>query len=401
MKRLARIIYLGVALIFGACAALPSAATPALPSPARFTLSPSPTFTSTPSPTPIPPENLPVWSTYPAPRLTPATPIPPPFGRVALPEGMHTLLLVGQDQFSPYLGRSDALLLVLYHPRLAKASLVSIPPDLFGYLPGYTMQRLSSAYAAGGIRLLTGAVEYNLGIRPDDWLVANMDDFILLIDELGGITVPVMQAIPNACGDFIYPGEVFMEGWLAACYARLRVGTDEAARGLRQQQLLFIVLQRLAGGGNLIRLPELYQLFNRRVRTSLTLEDVATNTSLVLRLADPKRVGFFQMGENETEVWQISEQPPATVFLPHRPAIQALLERAIDFASKPAPFSDLVVTLEYELTVSPTPTLSPTPTATPTGTATPTLIPTETPTPTGSITPGANLTPSATPTPTP
>jgi LCP family protein required for cell wall assembly len=314
---------------------------------------------------------------------------------------MHTLLLVGQDQFSPYLGRSDALLLVFYHPRLAKASLVSIPPDLFGYLPGYTMQRLSSAYAAGGIRLLTGAVEYNLGVRPDDWLVANMDDFILFIDELGGVTVPVMQAVPNACGDFIYPGEVFMEGWLAACYARLRVGTDEASRGLRQQQLLFIVLQRLAGGGNLIRLPELYQLFNRRVRTSLTLEDLLANGSLMLRLADPKRVGFFQMGEGETEVWQISEQPPATVFLPRRPAILKLLERAIDFASKPAPFSDLVVTLEYELTVSPTPTLSPTPTPTFTETLTPTFLPTETPTPTGSATPGASPTPSVTLSPTP
>lgn len=394
-------VCLGVALVFSGCAALPPVTTPTFSPPVVFTPSLTPSSTSTSSPTPIPPESLPVWSTYPAPRLTPATPVPPPFGRVALPEGMHTLLLVGQDQFSPYLGRSDALLLVFYHPRLAKASLLSIPPDLFGYLPGYTMQRLSSAYAAGGIRLLTAAVEYNLGIRPDDWLVANMDDFILFIDELGGVTVPVMQAIPNACGDLIYPGEVFMEGWLAACYARLRVGTDEAARGLRQQQLLFIVLQRLAGGGNLIRLPEMYSLFNRRVRTSLTLEDVLANSGLVLRLADPKRVGFFQMGEGETDVWQISEQPPATVFLPRRLAIQKLLERAIGFASQPAPFSDLVVTLEYELTVSPTPTLSPTPTITPTETITPTLLPTETPTPTGSIKPGASLTPSVTLTPTP
>ena len=394
-------VCLGAALVFGGCVTPPSAATPTSSPPAVFTPSLTPSLTFTPSPTPIPPESLPVWSTYPAPRFTPSTPVPPPFGRVALPEGMHTLLLVGQDQFSPYLGRSDALLLVFYHPRLAKASLVSIPPDLFGYLPGYTMQRLSSAYAAGGIRLLTGAVEYNLGVRPDDWLVANMDDFILFIDELGGVTVPVMQAVPNACGDFIYPGEVFMEGWLAACYARLRVGTDEASRGLRQQQLLFIVLQRLAGGGNLIRLPELYQLFNRRVRTSLTLEDLLANGSLMLRLADPKRVGFFQMGEGETEVWQISEQPPATVFLPRRPAILKLLERAIDFASKPAPFSDLVVTLEYELTVSPTPTLSPTPTPTFTETLTPTFLPTETPTPTGSATPGASPTPSVTLSPTP
>lgn len=385
------------------CGVLPFGAPSPTPGPsatASATLPPTPTPTpsATPSPTPIPPGSLPIWSTYLAPRLTPVTPVPPPFGRLALPDGMRVLLLVGLDGFSPFLGRGDAILLAFYHPRLAKASLVSLPPDLFGYLPGYTMQRLSSAYAVGGIRLLNDALEYNLGVRPDEWLVANLDDFILLIDELGGLSVTVLEAVPFACFDTIYPGKIHMEGWQAACYAQIRLGEDEAARGLRQQQLLWLTLQRLAQGGNLARLPELYGLFNPRVTSNMTLGFVLGHSSLALKLADPQRVAYFQIGQGQAEVWQISEQPPATVFLPDREAILGVLQQAIEFASQPEPLSDVVVTYEYELTVSPTITISPTPTPTFTETPTPVLTPTvsrtPTPTPTGSAT--ITLTPSQT-----
>lgn len=382
-------------LVLSGCGAFPfgrPAATPGPTAAPSATSPPSltPSATVTPTPTPIPPGSLPVWSTYPAPRLTPVTPVPPPFGRLALPEGMRVLLLAGLDRPSPFLGRNDAILLVFYHPRLAKAAMLSVPPDLFGYLPGYTMQRLSSAYPVGGIELLIDSLEYNLGVRPEEWLVANIDELIRLVDELGGVTVSVLEPIPLQCGDALYPGTVYLEGWQAACFAQLRFGTDEAARGLRQQQLLWQVLRRFAQGGNLVRLPLFYDLFNPRVKTNLTADYILANSLLALKLADPRRVAYYQIGEAQTVLWEVSEQPPATVFLPRRDAILAVLQQAIDFAGRPEPLSDLVVTLEYELTISPTPTLSPTPTSTPTPTATPVFSPTvtatRTPTPTGSAT---------------
>ena len=44
------------------------------------------------------------------------------------------------------------------------ASVISIPPDLFVYIPGYTMQRINTAYPVGGISLVKDTLEYNLGI---------------------------------------------------------------------------------------------------------------------------------------------------------------------------------------------------------------------------------------------
>ncbi|MBI4927577.1 MAG: LCP family protein [Anaerolineae bacterium] len=391
---------LAAVLLIAACGLLPGGATP---TPDRTaTPSATPSATSTPSltpsltPTPIPPGSLPVWSTYPAPRLTAVTPVPPPFGQLALPEGMRSLLLVGLDRPGPFRGRADAVMLVLYHPRLAKASLISLPPDLFVYLPGYTMQRLSSAYPVGGSAMTLDTLEYNLGIRPDDWLVANLDDFSLLVDNLEGLVVPVLEAQPGQCGDILYPGDVIMTGEQALCFARLRIGADEGARSLRQQELLSLVLTRMTQSGNLLRLPDLYTLFSRRVDSSLTLADLLGNLELALKLGDANRLAYFQFQDQQMSLWQISEQPPATVFLPRREGIQRLLADAIAFANQPRPLTELVVTLQYQLTVSPSPTIPPTLTPSPTITPTPLESPTPTPTITLTTTGGPTVTPTIT-----
>jgi LCP family protein required for cell wall assembly len=359
---------------------------------------PSPTAPPTASATPVPSLTLtptPTERVFPGPRETAATPIPPAADPLALPPEARVLLLAGLDRPDPFSGRSDAILLLLYHPRLAKAALVSVPPDLFGYLPGWTMQRFSAAYPLGGARLLVDTLDYNLGLRPDKFLVANLDDFVILVDELGGLTVPVMEPFPGVCDEIVYPGEVPMTGEQVLCYTRLRVEMEEAARGLRQQQVLRLILDRFLQSGNLARLPELFSLFRPRLDTSLTAQDVAEAIPLALRLGDPARTAYFQIGTDQTRVWQISQRPPAAVFLPRAAELRQLLEQAAAFISAPSPMSEQVLTLEFELTTSPTATLTGTATPIPT----PTEIPLYSPTPieTATITPGPS--PTATPTP--
>lgn len=395
---------LALALVLGAAGCASEDLFPA----ASPTLSQSPTsprtLTPTLTPTPLgagpfptvlspsPTGSLPVWGSFPGPRLAPATPIPPPLPPAALPGEVHAIILAGLDQPYPYTGRTDAIALLIYQPRLAKAALVSIPPDLFGYLPGQTMQRLSSAYPLGGAAFLQQAVEYNLGVRTEGYLVIHLDDFALLVDELGGLTVPVMQDLPNQCGGVLTQGEVQMDGALASCYARLRVGSDEAARAVRQEELLRLILQRLVQNGNLARLPGLYSLFRERIDTNLTAADALAAIPVGLRLGDPARSASFVIGPAQTTLWEISKQPPATVFLPRREEIRALIRQALEFVSRPSPLSDIVLTLEVQLTASPTPPegqLQATPTSprTRTPTAGPTLQPTFTPTRTPTVTP--------------
>jgi len=158
-------------------------------------------------------------------------------------------------------------------------------------------------------------------------------------------------------------------------------------------------------GGNLVRMPMLYAEFQSTVDTDLTLADLTSYIPLALKLGDPQRVAYFQLAFNEVTPWQIPGKANAAVLLPRPPAVQSLLQQAIDAVMAPAPLTDRVSTLVHELTVSPTITLTLPPTSTlapsPTISGTPTLSPTITHTPTITLTPTISLTPTITLTPTP
>jgi LCP family protein required for cell wall assembly len=389
---------LTVLAIFVACTRQPTQPVPG-PSPevpetvtATATVSPSAT---------ISPTSGMVWGRFPAPQLTPVTPIPPPLNGLSIPEEVQAVVIAGVDRPLPYKGRTDALALVIYHPRLARASILSIPPDLFGYLPGYTMQRMNIAYAVGGPRMLSNTIEYNFGIKPQTYAVFNLDSFSQFVNDLGGINVSVLEDVRNACPE-IPPGVVYMDGEKALCYMRLRYGDDEYARNRRQQEVMRSIFMRFVEGGNFFSAPVLYDTYRSSIDTNVALDQLVNSMPLALKLGDPNRVGYFSLNTDQLSDWQISEQPPAKVFLPVRPAVMKLVQQAINFVTTPNPLTDIVLTYQYELTVSPTPTstytVTPTPTDTATPTATFTVKPTITLTRTPSLTPTVTLTRTITPT---
>lgn len=375
------------AWLLAACA--PATAPSLLP-----TLSPTAASTQdlTPSLTPSP-------RIFASPQATAAVPIPPPL-TVSLPEEVRTLLLLGSDSAYPYAGRTDAIALVFYHPRLGRASLLSLPPDLYVYLPGFTMQRLNSAYALGGIRLVEDALDYNLGIRPDHWVLVHLEDFVYFVDDLNGLEMTVIEPPAPICSD-IPPGTHVLNGDQVMCYLRVRQGDDELERNARQQQVLFALLQRLVHGGTLARLPEFYATYSRSIESNIGLADLVSAIPLLLRIGSPDHLGMFRFSPEALHPLVLSESPRTLVFLPNREAFRAHIQDAIDYVTTPAPFSEVLPTMIYELTVSPTPTLTPTLTLTPTPSPTPEHTATLTPSPsaTASLSPTLSSTPTVTPTP--
>lgn len=374
---------------------------------ATLTASLPPTATVTPSntPTPLPTatfDSLRPWGNYPTPRFTPITPIPPPLSGLQVDREVQALVLVGTDREAPFIGRTDAILLMLYHPRLGRASVVSLPPDLLVYIPGYTMQRLEVSYALGGGRLLAQTIEYNFGIRPVHWALVHLDEFKRFIDQtLGGLDVTVLQAYPDPklCGG-IPTGVFHMSGEQVLCYIRFRLGTDEADRNRRQQEVFRTILLRLLQNGNLARLPQIYSAYQKTVESNLTLPDLLGYIPFALKLGDPARINFYNL-TRDLPTWQMPNETGRTVFLAERARLQPVLQQAANFLLTPAPLAEVVRTMEYQLTNVPSPTASRTitPTLPPTATRTITLTPTRTAT-RPSATP--TLTPTITPTgPTP
>ncbi len=393
---------------------------PASPTPsATLTLPLAPTATATITPT-LTPDPAQPWGRIAGPQLPAVTEIPTPAARLDYPDEIQVLALLGTDRPAPYISRTDLITLVIYHPRLAKAALVSLPPDLLVYIPGYTMQRLGVAYAVSGARGFQRTIEYNFGLRPDSWAFIHNDDFKAFIDDIGGIEATILQPIPNLCGG-LPQGTWMLTGEQALCYATFRLGADEPSRNRRQQEVLRLTLQRLIYGGNLVRLPELWETYSRSVETDLGLNDLLEAIPLALKFGDPARMRYFTLQTDELPRWDYPSDDRAKVFLPDSAALQVLFNEALAFVQEPAALAEVVVTLQYELTVSPTPSETPlptytfTPTFTPTATRTlipsatytrtPTFTPSPTRTATFTLTPSPTITPSftasETPTPTP
>jgi polyisoprenyl-teichoic acid--peptidoglycan teichoic acid transferase len=357
-------LVLAASLIVSACNGIPfasSSATPLPPSP-----SPSQTATLTQTPIPLTPTfdpNLPVWQNFPAPRFTPVTPIPRPLTGLNIPDEVQVAVLLGNDAQSPFIGRMDAIVLVFYHTRFGRASLLSLPPDLFVYIPGYSMQRLQISYALGGIRQLDNTIDYNLGVRPQQWIMFNTNDFVKLVDEMGGLDVPVLSEYPDNCGGIV-PGTAHMDGSELLCYVRLRQGANEPDRNIRQQEVIGLLLEQMVKGGHLANLPAMFKEYQNSVQTSLSIQDFANYIPLALKLGDPKRIGYFYFDRNDLNTWQIPNTSNTNVFLPRRENVLSLVQQAINFVLTPAPLSEVVLTLEYELTASPTPETTPGPNST-------------------------------------
>ena len=333
---------------------------------------------------------------WPGPAETPVTPVPDPLVGINLHDEVESIVLLGLDQDFPYSGRTDAMYLILYNRRTSMASVISIPPDLFVYVPGQTMQRVNSAYPVGGIQLVKDTLEYNLGIVPDHYLLVQLSDFSRLVNAVGGIDVVVIDDLSDPC--HLTPGSIHMTGDQAFCYAVHRRGADDIDRDRRQLQVMRAFFLRLLMDGEIVRLPEIYTEFKDTVQTDLTLGDLVADIPLAIQLADPQRVAYFQISWDEVTQWLMPGRAKSIVLLPNHAAILELLQEAISFIMSPAPYSDLAATLQFQLTQAVMTAFTPTFTAAP-----PTLTPTpQTITPTGSITTGtATVTPTITLTPTP
>ncbi len=311
----------------------------------------------------------PVWGTFPPPSLDSATEIPPPLSGLEIPDEALIWILLGSDTEPPFTGRTLAIHLVIVHPRFSKASLVSIPGDLYVYIPGYTMQRLSTAYALGGMETVRQTLAYNFGLSPSRFVLAHPGDFQWLVDDLNSIEVTVFFPMPQACGG-IPAGRITMDGALALCYVSHRDDMDEIDRMRRQQQLLRLLFIKLASDGNLSKLPALYASYQGWVKTDFSLEELIGYIPLALRLADVDRISYYMVGWDQFTIWEIPGKSQARVFLPDRTSIQQLLQEALNAVNSPASLTDRVQTLEAQLTAVYEPTQISTPTPTPTGTIT-------------------------------
>ena len=106
---------------------------------------------------------------------------------------VKNILFIGCDDDSGGSQRSDSVMLVSIDRVHRKIKLTSFMRDTWVYIPDHDYAKLNAAFAFGGAGLLMDTIEYNFGIKIDNYALVDFEIFASIIDELGGVEVEVTQ----------------------------------------------------------------------------------------------------------------------------------------------------------------------------------------------------------------
>lgn len=342
------------------------------PAGAGTTLTETPTLTLTPPPaaTATLPPTLPAQPTATRPLPTVMFLGDPDEGQVdvtAIPTRVEPLnrngndllniLLMGSDGEITNDGfkRTDTLIVLSVNRTTNTVAMLSLPRDLFVYIPEWGMQRINLAYARGQsggwadgtFELLRQMLLYNFGINVHYYALIDLTGFKEIIDTIGGVDVAVDCAIEDlpligaevpaaareSTQEYYYVldvGYYHLNGAEALWYARSRYNSTDFDRGRRQQQILRAIWRKARDTGQLANLPNLWTQGTRLVETNLGFEDMLGLLPIALNLNPSLIENFALVRTYHTTPWQTPDGD--YVQLPVYDTLRPLLE---DFYQPP------------------------------------------------------------------
>lgn len=317
------------------------------------TLGPSPTASPTPIPAPSPtPSPVPLVVPEPFPvagpnAVVPSTtlPIPTPVQPVPVAGDAVNIVVLGSDQRPDWSEwHTDVVQVVSVQRDQGVVSVISVPRDLYLYIPGFWMSRINFAdfygeaydYEGGGPALVRDTLLYNLGIRADYYVRTNFDGLIGIVDTMDGVNIPVHCSLsdywpyPDENGEYqilaIEPGVLHMDGEHALWYSRSRKTTSVFSRERRQQQVLQALWHKSRDAGMLTRVPALWKQGKELVFTDLPLTEIVDLARVALTLED-QNVRFYNIGADVVTPWRTPYG--GAVFLPRWELIQPIVAEAM------------------------------------------------------------------------
>lgn len=243
------------------------------------------------------------------------------------PERYVNIVLLGSDKReSGGAWRTDTMIVVSLDTEQRIVRLLSIPRDLWVYIPGHGYDRINTAdlwgelaQKGGGAETIRQTLYQNLGIPIHYYVRVDFEGFKRIIDALGGVDIDVECELTDI---ELTPGRHHMNGTQALWYARSRITTNDFDRSRRQRKILMALWQQHLNKEIILKLPALWSALIDTVQTDLPLDQVISLAYLGLQL-DPSRIYSQSIGPWQVENWTTPEG--AAVLLPNYDAIQELL----------------------------------------------------------------------------
>ena len=224
-----------------------------------------------------------------------------------------TILFLGldyRDYIANDIPRSDTMILFTIDPVTKTAGMLSVPRDLWVNIPNFDFAKINTAYydgeanhlPGGGPGLAVQTVEQFLGVPINFYIQLDFNDFIRLIDIIGGIKITPTQTV--SIKDFndtynsqtLVAGQTYsLPGSLAISYARDRESTlgGDFDRNQRQQQVIMAIRDQIIKSGELpgliLKAPGLYKKLAWGIRTNLNITDAIRLGMLAMQI-DPNNI---------------------------------------------------------------------------------------------------------------
>lgn len=299
--------------------------------------------------------------------------VPPPVPTFAVPAGTTNILLMGSDvPLDEGIGRTDTIIIVAINREGPTASMLSLPRDLWVYIPGWRMNRINTAlshgssvgYPGGSVKQLTDTILYNFGVPIHYYAQIDFGGFKEAVNLIGGVELPVSCQLrdwrlkspelnPEVEDNWemftLKPGIYDMDGDMALWYARSRRTTSDFDRGRRQQQLLRSMLNSGVNLNLLPQAPELWSTYRDTVKTDLDIGRLLQLAALAPAVSENGIQHLYIVGEElqpyivpssgaqvQLPVWDKARDTFRRLFLPpalnqaSRPAITVEIINSTD-----------------------------------------------------------------------
>lgn len=185
----------------------------------------------------------------------PATPTPVPTTDVEpsapllMSDKVFNILIIGADtrDLKSFRGNSDVMMLVSFNSATRKIWLTSFHRDMYVQISGVGYNKLNSAYAYAGAKLLQKTLQEDFLVVAPYYVIINFDSFTNVIDALGGIeiTLTAEEANGRTVPGITEPGTYLLNGSQALGYARERhLSDDDFGRNQRHRKVVAAVIKK-------------------------------------------------------------------------------------------------------------------------------------------------------------
>lgn len=195
---------------------------------------------------------------------------------------------------------TDTIMLVSIDPVNHKASMLSIPRDLWVKIPSDGYQKLNAAFAYGregsrskenakqvqdGLQLLDKTLAPIIGVPIHYHAVVDFQAFRQAVDAVGGVTFNVDETLYDPTIAWENKGNPYIaktgvqsfDGKRALLYAKSRETSSDFARAKRQRQVLVALKDKIMSLGtfsNPVKVSSLMSSFGDNVYTDFSLNDM-------------------------------------------------------------------------------------------------------------------------------